>query len=274
MFRLCVWIFFFSGYFSVNANMRQSYQRSSFNSGIINASSSGFEVKKEILNFFCESPYSGDLAVVRKERRYCNIEAKYFVETSQELSLDLEFILPHFGSIVYKTAPESAAALATGIADARPVNPDTYNSLLQRPFEIWSNNQEYFLYAADFSVTLRKGNNLIMVSYSVPLDVSETSHGYFTGSKWSSGVGYELWPLKQWTLAQDFMLEINAGYKKSGGFSSMVFKKDIKLLGAMKSKGEIQKFAAKDCRMKDKYFICSFNLSRNFPDRIFMEITE
>lgn len=153
------------------------------------SSAAGLEVLGETLDFDCDE-------------EQCRVMAVYEVQASQPLSLGFEFLLPVQTAVNARVAGHPAA---TELTPAGHWTPDQEDARL--PGRRWG--RELPLYRASFQGELSAGVNRIEVSYIQPLGRYEARYGYFTTSRWLSFFLYELQPLKEWTLARDFVLDIS-----------------------------------------------------------------
>lgn len=86
--------------------------------------------------------------------------------------------------------------------------------------------QQLPLYQAVFSGNIRTGMNILNIKYRQPLTILERSYGYFTDSRSIEQFTYQLGPLKEWALADNFSLQVTLSSlrkrpERDGGWSLM-----------------------------------------------------
>lgn len=189
---------------SLLANMRAPYHREYKESGTL-VRVEGLVLKSLQISFDFEKYFTGKAASVSEETGYCNIKAVYTAESRTETEAEFTFISP---------SGESAAAEINDIAS--PVRVTELGGTPQSNRKRWAVLYED-LYSITFSGKLIQGENTIKVTYRQPMSVDEISYGYFTRSRWSSGVGYEFSPVKEWQLVKGFKagIDISVPYKRS-----------------------------------------------------------
>lgn len=185
MFKSLIMMFTLSMAFctSAYANLRAPanfYHAPSFS---LNApKAQGLIVEKEKLDMDCDYGY-------------CNVQAVYFIQSNKSQKLAFEFVLP---------ANTPVEANVQGTLCPTTVTKD--NS------QTWKSQDGFFhglpLYQAAFSGDVGIGKNTITIKYRQPLTILERSYGYFIHSRSIGQFTYQLAPLKEWTLADDFSLQV------------------------------------------------------------------
>ncbi len=157
-----------------------------------------------------ESPSSALYAptpkpIVREERleigcegEGCRIEAVYRVESAVPRRVTLEFIVPDGVTIEARVGASTASVAARAFDPGDARERDARRGLFHEPLEA--------LHKASFEASLEAGITEITVRYAQPVSSQERGQGYFHAGSPVGLVQYELWPLKEWTLADDFAL--------------------------------------------------------------------
>lgn len=149
----------------------------------------------------------------------CAVKAIYSVRADRPMDLGFEFILPVQTAVNALVAGRDAITSVTQSGSWMPG---------QR--QLWEERRGKILplYRASFRGSLSTGTNTIEVSYVQPLGHIEAEHGYFTASRWIAFFEYDLQPLKEWSLAKDFALNLSVSipHRPSGqGLWSYIFSK-------------------------------------------------
>lgn len=168
----------------------------------------GLEVLGETLDFDCDEAQ-------------CKVKAVYKVQADRPLNLAFEFMLPVQTTVNAQVADQHVPTEVTPAGHWQPDQED-----IRLPGMRWA--KELPIYRATFQGQLGVGVNRIEVSYIQPLGHYEARYGYFTTSRWITFFQYELQPLKEWTLASDFSLDISVSMPRrpSGeGVWSSIFSK-------------------------------------------------
>ncbi|MCS3433963.1 hypothetical protein [Klebsiella sp. BIGb0407] len=168
-------------------------------------------------SFSLNAPKASQL-IVEKEKlnidcgyQYCEVQAVYFIRSEISEELAFEFILP-------KNTPVEARVTGT----LRPTR------VTQDESQTWTlpewRSRHLPLYQAAFSGNIRAGMNIINIKYRQPLTILERSYGYFTDGRFIEQFTYQLGPLKEWTLADDFSLQVRLSSlrkrpERDGGWS-------------------------------------------------------
>lgn len=190
----------------LSANMRAPYMRTNSPSRTLTQKTPApLTVKSEDISFECEAPYEGDVSAVSQQKRFAQVNAVYHVEAAKAFGCRFEFLMPDNAAV---TAVINGKTCTTEISILdKGDSPDG-----------WSVRIDRTLFMASFGGTMAQGKNTIRVNYRQPVGVTETHYGYFTKSRYASGFGYELWPLKGWKLAGDFTLNVDV---RSADYSSL-----------------------------------------------------
>jgi len=163
-------------------------------------------VNKEILQFDCPEIYKAELLPVQLD---CKVKAIYEILSSSisNSSYSFEFISP--SNKAYKIlVNKNPVKYTTTLVDT--------NSPIFKEHKIYSfctscqkEEREKLskLYNINFSSKLIKGTNLIQIEYLQPLS-SEEYNNYSKYVKWKHFFYYELWPLKEWNLSDNFYISV------------------------------------------------------------------
>ena len=161
-------------------------------SAVLSTPASGLVVLGEQLTFRCEATHA------------CEVSATYQVEVAEAVEVELAFIAPSDVTIAARVGEVSAPV--TTVPTSR-FDPEQHKRL---PWEL----QEATLYEARFRASLVKGRNAIHVSYEQPLSSFETDYGYWRDGRYVDVLRYEVWPLWEWTLADDFALDLTLSIRR------------------------------------------------------------
>lgn len=140
--------------------------------------------------------------IVEKEKlsidcdyQHCNVQAVYFIRSDTSEDLALVFVLP-------ENTPVEARVTGT----LRPT------TVTQDETHTWTSpelgGERLPLYQAAFSASIKAGVNIINIKYNQPLTILERAYGYFTDSRSIEQFTYQLGPLKEWALADNFSLQV------------------------------------------------------------------
>ena len=99
--------------------------------------------------------------------------------------------------------------------------------------------------------------------------MTETHYGYFTRSRFASGFGYELWPLKEWNLAEDFTLNVDVRTADYSSFRRTLFgsRNALRLYGTSKNDNDqVMPCAGVEYSQEDLFLRARVKWRRDFPD--------
>jgi hypothetical protein len=161
-------------------------------STVLSTEAEGLVVLAEQLDFRCEAAKS------------CDVSATYQVQSPGAMEVELAFIAP--SEVTINARVGDAAAPVTTV----PTSRFDKEHLERRTPEL----QEATLYEARFRAKLAPGKNNIVVTYSQPLGSFEAAHGYLVSSRFIDVLRYEVWPLQEWTLAEDFTLDVTLSVRR------------------------------------------------------------
>jgi hypothetical protein len=152
---------------------------------------------------------AGGLTVTGEELAFdcserCAVTAAYAVTAAKEGRLAFEFILPVKEQVAVRVGPASAAVK---VGPAEPLGEREAKGLAAAGARSFRGDRVP-LYRARFEATLAAGANRIVVTYSQPLGAYERDYGYFKKGRWVQAFQYEVWPLKEWTLAPGFTAKV------------------------------------------------------------------
>ncbi len=127
----------------------------------------------------------------------CRVTARYVVAAQSATSFETTFILPAETDVAVSVNGKASRSTPAPMRDV----PDE----LQLPRRFFGDAPTLFeaRIAGDFGA----GKNEIVVSYDQPLTRLETSYGYGARSRFVSLFSYEIWPIRQWKRADDFVIE-------------------------------------------------------------------
>jgi hypothetical protein len=160
------------------------------------------------------APPAGDLharvlhedLTFRCRENVCRVTASYLVEADRAAQVALEFILPvdarvngRLGTIPVPVSITSAANAANDIEERMRLR-----QLYLAPKD-WLMSASF---RATASVGLQGGRNQITFDYEQPLGAREDDYGYFHEGRMVQHCFYVLWPLKEWSRAKDFAIDL------------------------------------------------------------------
>jgi len=163
------------------ANMRAPIDAPTHGSQPLGPPLSGVVVQSEQLEFDCAD-------------RFCRVKATYAFTSEGAANAKLRFVLPSSTPVQVKVNRVSVPAWLETLPPSVPMSDSGSVLELQPSFE------------AVFDAHIAPGRNRIEVSYDQPLGLREKQRGYFTESSYAFTFRYELWPLKEWTRAEKFLL--------------------------------------------------------------------
>lgn len=191
----------------------------------------------------------------------CDVDAIYTVQADRPLDLTFEFMLPVQTTVNAWVAGHKVPTDTLPFGGWRndrddPRVPRTYGR----------HDESRPIYRAIFQGRLDAGANRVEVRYVQPLGADEAAYGYFTTSRWIRVFGYELKPLKEWSLAEDFALDIFVSTPRTPpGESawSSIFSKKRSIECFMPNPAIIE---------QDDKIVYSVRLGRDFPDRLICQM--
>ncbi|PVZ86639.1 hypothetical protein C9426_14550 [Serratia sp. S1B] len=196
-------------------------------------------VKKEKLNVDCD--YDN-----------CQVQAVYEVTSTVQADVAFVFVMP---------ANTAVSARVNGTRQPAAVTLDKINA-----WKVSDNDtREYPLYEAAFTGKVSIGANSINIKYNQPLTLLERDYGYFTDGRIVEQFSYQLGPLKEWPLADDFSLDVTLSSlrkrpERDGGWSIL----KSRTIDCMQPEQQIEKDSD------------SLNLTvkfgKNFPDTLICKI--
>jgi hypothetical protein len=146
----------------------------------------------------------------------CRVRAEYRVRAERAVRAELRFVLPDREGIVARAGDQ---IVAVDVAELRAIHPRTAFD----PFARLTPGKLRDLWQATFVVDLEPGEQSITVEYTQPLGVFETEYGYFVRSTFEFQVRYELWPLREWDLADGFALDFRVVVPPQRGLLGWLF---------------------------------------------------
>jgi hypothetical protein len=157
--------------------------------------------------------FKADVKVQREEltfdcgRQFCKVKAAYWLDAKNAFSTELSFITPNEVGVKAQVNQQVVESNTKPLQITR-----TQERRLQKEFP---NNADDLrkLHQASFPAQLNAGENQVEVEYSQPLYEFEADYGYFKKSRFLSAMRYEVWPLQEWKLAEDFTLTVQATFQ-------------------------------------------------------------
>jgi hypothetical protein len=179
------------------ANLRAPVVDPHAPSGALRADAPELQASREILRFTCDA-------------QLCAVTATYLVRSARAMSVGLEFILPTSGQV---RASIGGQATPVEIVDAAPLSAGDRQALdwlfvESNRWDVFWYEKKPTLYRARFRGTVPAGESPIRVEYVQPLARKEIRWGYLTRSRFAQRFEYELWPLKEWSRAPDFRIDL------------------------------------------------------------------
>lgn len=193
-------------------------------SALFNKGNPELIVKKEYINFECDSPYTGIPGRGESKTKFCNVMLNYYVVSKESMNIALEFISPSRDNLEIFINEENVHA--TGEEKLSISNKEEE----MMDFNNWHNRPVPPLYRISFEGNVEKGKeNVITIKYKQLMGAFETGHGYCSEGRWISKFSYELWPLKEWTLDDTFELTvvISVIHENKGLFSRSFSSKNV-----------------------------------------------
>lgn len=172
----------------------------------------GLTVLGETLEFQCDSLYQEDPDPEKLLASSCRVKAAYRISSRGRAQAGLDFIGPSAQGMTVLVNGKPSVSEVTKI----PMTREAAARYGAYPVCRHCAGDEPTLYSAKFKASFETGENIVTVAYLQPLASNEISYGYFQSSKWAQGFDYELWPLKEWTLAPDFKLTVSISSPKPG----------------------------------------------------------
>lgn len=145
----------------------------------------------------------------------CLVTATYHIESALEQEVQLEFLAPSSGEVTWTLGAQSGKTEFVHETDTTDAPESIKHLVSGKPVERreLSRREEpdaVGIFRARFPVRLNAGAQVLEIRYAAAPAYFEVDYGYFRSSKFRFSVDYEIWPLKQWTLADDFALEVQA----------------------------------------------------------------
>lgn len=135
----------------------------------------------------------------------CWVEVVYHITSSADATLDFAFIMPANTPVETKVSGKYSAAKVSLERAAPEMSDSPYGG---RCWSLTECASILPLYRATFTGNIFKGKNTIEVAYFQPITHLERAYGYFTSSRSIEVFAYEMAPLKEWRLADDFTLKV------------------------------------------------------------------
>jgi hypothetical protein len=182
---------------SAQANMRAPFS-------VVQASSSALHATVPVAGLLVH----GEVLSMDCTLKACEVVATYRIQSAVEQDVKLVFVLPNNVAVQ---------------AQVNETQVDVAVARVEQPSEMeqWALKMDArtrypaleILHQATFGGYLQQGANTIEVRYTQPLSMHERDLGYFRNGRMVSTLVYEVWPLKQWTLAPDFELALRVRFE-------------------------------------------------------------
>lgn len=148
----------------------------------------------------------------------CDVSVKYLIEAAQPVSATVDFMVPQ--------EVEVRATVGTTAVAVHKKSVPYGDDPREKDKEVKQYPEEFdTLFKASFPLEVSTGQHEISIRYSQPLSQEERGYGYFSKGYYVSVFQYELWPLNEWQLAGDFVLNLRVGLKQEalGGWWDGLF---------------------------------------------------
>lgn len=196
-------LFLFS--LALYGNMNAPFQVTKYPSGALENKSKGLFVNSENLSFECTAIYPN----VSEKETYCTVIAKYSISADASGNHRFEFILPSKQDVEVKIQSEKKSVNLEKI-QANDLIKFGISTILLKTSE--KEESEVSVYIAKFEGKIEKGNSEIVVSYRQDFSISQIGKSYVSSGTYNSDFRYFLWPLKEWSMADDFKMEISVSF--------------------------------------------------------------
>ena len=202
--KILLYFFVLTSLTTALANMRAPYTQERFPSYPLSSVSDQFIVKKETLNFACPQVFQNSSKSQKLTSLTCKVLATYEIQSNLSGKYELQFVstsqqettVTVNTEIPLKVTPQKFLVKETDLEIYRLSNHCTF---CKEPNE---------LFTVTFSTVFQKGTNHISIEYFQPVSSQESDYGYFKDGKWTHSFMYELWPLKEWKLADNFTMQL------------------------------------------------------------------
>ncbi len=136
----------------------------------------------------------------------CDVSVKYLIEAMQPVSTTVDFMVPQ--EVEVRATVGAAAVAVQKKSVPYDDDPREKDREVQQYPEVFD-----ALFKASFPLEVATGQHEISIRYSQPLSQEERGYGYFSKGHYVSFFQYELWPLNEWQLAGNFVLDLKVGLK-------------------------------------------------------------
>lgn len=154
----------------------------------------GLTVEREELRFICRL-------------RACDVSATYTLTAQRAQQVKLSFILPDHAQVQVR---QSGQTLPARIVESEPLDVREQRSISRA----WRKPTPV-LRTASFHASLSQGTSQLEIRYTQRSDARELDYGYFSDGRFLYQIRYEVWPLKEWTLAPSFKLAWHVSFERS-----------------------------------------------------------
>lgn len=129
----------------------------------------------------------------------CQVQARYQFMADRAARLTFTFVMPDHTPVTAVVAGRTVQAELTA---------DTRENAGTKPGRSAA-KESTALFQAVFAGDVVAGENTVQVDYVQPLSLFERAYGYFTQSRSVEKFVYQMGPLREWTLAEDFSLAVS-----------------------------------------------------------------
>lgn len=235
----------------------------------------GLTVLSEQLLLHCEKP--GSL------RETCLITARYNVEAREQSSLTFDFIMSgsdiQIAAFINGREASAQRVKPERRAEDGPIVPDYDKLRRERTDSGFDRSDNPFrTFASRFRGTLRAGKNEIAVRYNRPFSYYETDYaGCYPFFSPESGrfvhfIDYELWPLREWTRAPDFHLDIRFSipHKKPSWWAGLFSERKVLVCRGSDRENQGRTVALQGSTLQQNADRLEYRVSvgSDFPDRL------
>ncbi len=226
---------------SAAANSRKPIEVAQHGSRAMTHPLEGVEVNSEDLRFTCEADV-------------CRVTATYELTAKQTARGTMRFVLPTQQEVVARVNGEIAKI---AVEELTP----------EVPRSRWGDDTPQPLWQAAFTASIRAGENTMQVRYKQPLGLIETRQSHLGSSDFAFTLSYELWPLKEWSLAATFNLDVGFDIARDKGFWDWLKAPDpvLDCEGMPKTARKVVEVSMKR-KLSDTVDTYSHRFSAQFPD--------
>ncbi len=176
----------------LSANLRAPIIHDQHFSSALSGLHEGITVRSAHLRFDLETDPS-----TPPQNSTCRIKAKYRIHSDNTHKVTLEFLTPTDGAVSWQSGEQEGVARLEKVPLEQVEEEEEIPSAAK-------------LYRAAFDLTLAAGEQLLIIHYDHVPGYRELDYGYFKSSRFVHQIRYAVWPIKEWQLAEDFQLTMDA----------------------------------------------------------------